>query len=825
MPGANGGTAARRAVLRWARRSFRREWRQQLLVLSLLTVSVAAATGFSTAAYNTVGVPEDAVFGSANHRYTIEDARLAALRDDVEAAGERFGGVDVIGEWRAPVPGSVESVVYRAQDPRGPFSGPMLARLEGRYPTAAGEVAVTDGVAGTLQAGIGDRVDLDGRPRTVVGIVENPSDLDEEFALVSAAETTRAETLTLLIGGTGAFDEVRAIREFGGARFPSADLTSRGDAGRVETAAAVVGVGGIVLVLVSLVASAGFVAVAQRRLRQLGMLSAVGATQRHLRLVVIANGALVGVVAATLGAVLGLGGWFLAAPVMEPAVGYRIDRWNVPWPLAAATVAAALVMTTAAAWWPARAVSMAPTTDALSGRPGAPRPARRSAAVGAALAAVGLALLLVPGDNVVIVAVGTVAAVAGVLSLAPVAVEALGLAARGLPVAVRLAWRDLSRHRARSALALAAVSLALGIPVAVLVGASAADATAPPGNLPEDRLLVWTRDPAQPEGESPFYTVDPDDDGFAPYLPDLSTADLDRAREALAARAAEQGWVVVDLDVAVDPRAQDDPIGPTAVTVARRTDLGYLDVALVYRATPELLDLYGLDRLDGVATTAPTGPTDIVTDTHQLWLANLGGPPAPLDDAVTLDPTYGSLPGTLVGAEELDRRGWTTRTVGWLLVAPAAVTDAQVAAIREVAADNGLLVEDREERSSLVALRWGATTVGVAVALAVLSMIVGLMRVEAARDTRILTATGATSTVRRALTASTAGGLAGLGALVGALGAYLVLATGYVDPRGLAAVPVLPLSLVILGVPLLACAAGWISGGRAPTDLGRQPIE
>ena len=38
-----GGIVARRAVIRWGWRLFRREWRQQLLVLGLLTVAVAAA--------------------------------------------------------------------------------------------------------------------------------------------------------------------------------------------------------------------------------------------------------------------------------------------------------------------------------------------------------------------------------------------------------------------------------------------------------------------------------------------------------------------------------------------------------------------------------------------------------------------------------------------------------------------------------------------------------------------------------------------------------------------------------------------------------------
>src|ERR1700689_4666534 len=38
----NGGVPARRAVFRWGWRLFRREWRQQLLVLGLLTVAVGA---------------------------------------------------------------------------------------------------------------------------------------------------------------------------------------------------------------------------------------------------------------------------------------------------------------------------------------------------------------------------------------------------------------------------------------------------------------------------------------------------------------------------------------------------------------------------------------------------------------------------------------------------------------------------------------------------------------------------------------------------------------------------------------------------------------
>ena len=61
----------------------------------------------------------------------------------------------------------------------------------------------------------------------------------------------------------------------------------------------------VFLLLASLVAAGGFAVVAQRRLRQLGMLAAVGATQKHLRLVLVTNGALVGAIAAVGGTPIG----------------------------------------------------------------------------------------------------------------------------------------------------------------------------------------------------------------------------------------------------------------------------------------------------------------------------------------------------------------------------------------------------------------------------------------------------------------------------------------------------------------------------------------
>jgi putative ABC transport system permease protein len=472
-----------------------------------------------------------------------------------------------------------------------------------------------------------------------------------------------------------------------------------------------------------------------------------------------------------------------------------------------------------------------PITSALSERPPAPRPTHRSATTAIGLVTVGLASLLAAGGgNPVLLSIGTVATVAGVLVLSPIAIRALAQLARPFPVAVRVAVRDLARYRARSGVALAAVSLSLGVPVAIVVVASAADARAELGNVAPDQLLVWTRDDTQPEGESPFYTEDPSDEGFAPYLPDLTSADLTTMRTAIEEAADDLDAATVPLEVVVDPRV-DDPDGRRAVTLARPTDIGYLDVALLYLATPELLAHYDIDLDDlgpdvDIVTTAPEGPSEIVTDTSQLWLSNMSTPPLLAQDVLEVPASYSSLPASFITADAARARGWTTTTVGWLVRSETPFTDDQVAAVRETAADNGLLVEQRRQRASLVTLRWGATGAGMAIALTVLAMTVGIIRAEAARDVRVLSATGATSTIRRTLTASTAGALAALGALLGTLGAYLALAAGYVgDTSDLAPVPLAHLAVIIVGVPLAATVTGWIVAAREPASLARPPLE
>jgi hypothetical protein len=98
----NGGVPARRAVIRWAWRLLRREWRQQVLVLALIVVAVAATTVGAAVATNTPPAA-NAGFGSADHQATFRgsDPHLAS---QIAALRHRFGRLDVIENQTVAIP-------------------------------------------------------------------------------------------------------------------------------------------------------------------------------------------------------------------------------------------------------------------------------------------------------------------------------------------------------------------------------------------------------------------------------------------------------------------------------------------------------------------------------------------------------------------------------------------------------------------------------------------------------------------------------------------------------------------------------------------------
>jgi putative ABC transport system permease protein len=113
------------------------------------------------------------------------------------------------------------------------------------------------------------------------------------------------------------------------------------------------------------------------------------------------------------------------------------------------------------------------------------------------------------------------------------------------------------------------------------------------------------------------------------------------------------------------------------------------------------------------------------------------------------------------------------------------------------------------------------------IALGVLAASVGLIRSETAPDLRTLTATGASTSTRRTITAATAAALGLLGALLGT--AFAVLASLVWAHGSLSAmfgdVPVADVLTLLVGLPLVAAAGGWLLAGREPQVIARQPLD
>jgi putative ABC transport system permease protein len=844
---ANRGIAARRAVVRWAWRMFRREWRQQILVIALIIVAAGAAIASVTIAYNS-GATDDAELGSANHLLRFDGADPTRLEASLAAARDRFGTIDVIAHRSLRVPGSVDPVEFRSQDPRGPYGDARLSLLRGSYPQGPGQVAVTDRVATLLGVEIGETLALDGRRRTVVGTVENPGDLSDEFALVPPSFARAPDEVTVLVDADGATVDAFLDRRAGGARSALVGSEAR-QSDQGADALAMFSVATVFLLLATLVAAAGFAVIAQRRLRQLGALAAIGATEKHLRLALLTGGAVVGAIGALIGAIVGLAIWLALVPTLEPALGHRIDPLSLPWTLLVAIVLVAVLGATAAAWWPGRAVARIPVTLALSARPPRPKDTHHSTIIATVLIAAGIASLALSGrDSSPLIVAGILATIVGTLLLGPLAIRLLARTARHTRIAPRLALRDLARYQARSGAALAAITLAIGIAAAVVIVAAAEEkkSAADPPNLSESQIRVYT---GATEG--------------ADFIPIQTPPELER----MAARVRE---LAVGLDdaavtplrsafqVGLPPGVLDGVRGRDAEVLRRKIDdpesqrwsgrpmfcldqqRCWVTEARLHVATPALLRSAGIDPAAVDPSTDflahPTVPTDeLVT----LRVDEATGKPKVTERPVTNvqridsrklfgspESEPGLAPTSFITIDGLRRRGWRQIPSGWLVESSRPLTSEQIADARQLAADGGLTIETQRDSTSHAKLIAIATGAGALLALGILAMTVGLIRSETAGDLRTLTAAGATSRVRRTLTAATAGALALLGALLGVAGAYFALTATYLDDLGyLGRIPVLYLVLMVVGVPWAAIAAGWLLAGREPPAISRPAVE
>ena len=265
------------------------------------------------------------------------------------------------------------------------------------------------------------------------------------------------------------------------------------------------------MLLIALVGVGGFTVLAQRRLRALGLLGSLGATDKNIRLVIRANGIVTGLAGALLGTAIGIAAWLAYRPRVEASAHHMIAPFALPWAVIGPAIGLAVLATWFAASRPAKAMARVPVVTALSGRPAPPKKVRRSAVPG--LICIGVAFVVLGmsgasggnGNGMLEVVLGFAALIAGIILLAPTCLALLARLAPRTPVAVRVALRDLSRYRARSGSALAAISVSVMIAVVVTVSAAGRfgnvlDYAGP--NLAQDQIVIhlpgWYPGPARP---------------------------------------------------------------------------------------------------------------------------------------------------------------------------------------------------------------------------------------------------------------------------------------------------------------------------------------
>jgi putative ABC transport system permease protein len=839
-PRTTGGVPARRAVLRWGWRLFRREWRQQLLILGLLTVAVATTIWGASVVTNTqLPNPGYATFGTAAALVMLpgSDPHLAA---DIATIQGRWGPADLI-ENQDIATGTTQPVQLRAENPHGHYNSPLLSLVSGTYPAGPGQVALTSQVASLYGAHVGGTWQAAGTTWRVTGIAADPSNLADEFALAAPGQVPHPSQVIMLLGsspavqqaignGSGTLPGMPAAATF---TFPSAFMSG------LPSATIVLVVEVLGLVFIGLVSVAGFSVMAQRRLRALGMLSAIGATERNLRLVMIAGGLAVGLAAALAGAAAGFAAWFAYVPALQQATGHVVDAANLPWWAIATGVLFAIATSVLASRRPARTMAEVPVVAALSGRPAPPKAVHRSALPGVIVFAVGVACLAFTGGlagvagqghagqgHALLLLGGLVAVIVGIVLLAPMAIGVLAAGAGPrLPVAIRIALRDLVRYRARSGAALAATTFAVFLAMGICLVASTKfgnplNWTGP--NLSGSQLIVSTQ---QSQGGGTIAQVS-------------------------NAQAARLGGQVDSLAASLHMRSVSlESTGATLYQVGTPQNSPSNFTGTVYVATPQLLATYGIK-----ASQINPG-TDILTmrpglaglpHMQMIWSSNQspgggapgssGSPPCTLSNQCLANPamqTASSLPGgtsapnTVITEYAVSRYHLQPSLNGWLIQAPAPLTATQINAARQLALAYGVTVETKSDTPGLGDFAGGATALGIVIALGVLAASVGLIRSETARDLRTLTAAGASTTTRRTITAATAAALGLLGAILGMAGALVAgLAWAHSSLSAMfGGLPLTDVLILLIGLPLVAAAGGWLLAGREPDVISRQPLE
>ncbi|SDF73025.1 putative ABC transport system permease protein [Blastococcus aurantiacus] len=866
----SGWLARWRLALRIARRDARRHKGRTALVVLMVGLPVLVITAGDTL-FRTedvdateelsvrLGEADVAVSGESREEISVDPATgivwaKAAAADPAwsrdEVAGVLPEGSRVVESRNAwlyvGTDGGYARVDAYAEDTADPMIEGRYELLEGRLPERTGEVAVSPQVAEGA-AGPGEEIALtrDDVPAEVVGVVRRPFQSGDLVVVPLADAALLSDPLSRFYADVpGGLDwpAVRALNEQGLAVLSrevaqdpppeSAWMTTdpgfsqdSGDA--AETAVMALVVASLVLEVV-LLAGPAFAVGVRRQRRDLALIGATGGSAGDLRRIVLANGVVLGAGAALGGAAAGIGLAAAAIPVIEARTDQVFGPFDVPVLDVALVVAVGLVAGLAAAWFPARQAARTDVVDALAGRRGQMRTSWRSPVAGLVLSGAGLALVVLGARGTELaVAGGAALLVIGIVTATPWLIGLLAPLASRLPVAGRLAVRDATRNRSRTAPAVAAVMATVAGVTALAIG-SASDsaqgqrdyvASAPLGaarvnGMTDMTEADWDAVAAVFERERPGRPVhrlqgnswtNTDVQDEIAVVADRCAGDLMTCR-----------WVPGTPGVVMTSYGElvvTDAAGLRAISTRGAPDQAYaaLDAGRAVVFGGGAVDAAGNIAVAGVEYDGTGGST--LLGTAELPAVEVPLPPAGRQEVDDL-PGYVVVPPVLTERLPLPVRTTTLVTGG----PDDPVTEAQEERISEALAAlpaEAAITVERGWQDDLALARLILIGVGGALVLIATLTATGLALTDARPDFATLAAVGAAPRTRRSMAMASAAVVGGGGALLGVLVglapgiavAYPLTSTNY----GTGVDPVLDIPWVVLGavgiaVPLVAVA-------------------
>ncbi len=819
-----------------------------------------------------------------------------------------FSGRATVGERRVSVEG------LAVPDTRG--LAPRLRLVSGRWPQGGSEALVTE--YGRFR-GLPDDgrlvVTVDGTDHAyeVVGVAASASPFGAEAVVVPTPPAGSAQTGStswFVPGGDPVtWADVRRLNDYGlrvTSRAVLLDPPSISELPaeiRDETSAGadqvniIVGLGAaMLLIITALLVGPAFAVSATRQRRTLALAASNGASTAVLRRTVLAQALVLGGASALVGTVLGI----LATPVVLDLARGDGDFSPVPpldvrWGLLAGIALCALGSTLVAALAPARRLGRLDIVGVMRGQSISPRPSLLVLVAGVLLTLLGAVAVLgstgvagLPNVTSLLgiqdsgeygVTIGAVVLILGTLFLVPVILAGVGRLGGHLPTTLRMAARDLARHRSRSAPSVAAVLAAVAGLTFGLTGLASDTEQArqeyQPLALPGEAVVnLWGPEPppldalraAAPgilitpnavfDTKDPFATGDgtgptePYRVGFLNVVPPGCTAARTvrdpewEAEQEAAFRAAEAAGTLDTLPPSVAPcsvggttfQGSGQVLLLTVDELVRRFGLDATQADAVRAGAVVARDLpasatrgatVALARGTSLVDPAATGPVDPqVQVDQQVELPVLELPRGPGTEGKMLGASL------VLAADTETTKGWPTRAASLTLRDPsgAAITQAAGEKLQQAAGDElQVSVERGFSRDDAVVV---AVLLGIfALLILVITLTsTALTLAEQQSDQATLAALGATRGTRRLMAAAAALLLAAVGCVLG-VAVGLVPGIAIARPltsnswtsNGLPAdahtILVIPwLSLLVVGVlvPLVAGAIAWAGIRKAP---------